>query len=729
MIVQATQQYTVKPPPLPTKTETNGPVAPTAPIKRVENVPGAPEVTAKRVVTIRDNSTAPAKRSTDVPVTPTASIKRVESTKGTIESKAQRVAADQNNPTSPTMQTETEQDNTVRMQTGQANTTTHKLLTPPMNRGIRVHERQEDGQTIEPSVHQEQFKAAAKAKQVKWHGEPATEVTDKTQQDMLLQHPQEATVSNTAAIKSATNPAHDKPAKMNGAAEDPTPVMVYYAQLAHLILPVHFDSCASHNFIGTRELWSKLLEAGIRESNCSAFGVAQGSSLPPVTQYMILAFTCVDDGGVLQHDKQAIFYYCPVGATVLISKRQANQANILRYQPPAQYLETLLQHQTRNQGAIAFYTTVVVDFAVQVDTVNGNDTAETNTTIQVEVQTSVQEMNAEEQRALKNDTIEIITHGVSSDGTCLFEATAEAMKHFVELHQKALQGRRDHGELAEILQRATPQQLRSAACDLIYKYQNEKLPNLGGRTPREYIRQKYIDGNKPLKIVNRHYTNTASSLEAPTESLQHITSVHDYLIAMRRASTKGDTLGVVMLVEYVGIRIIIFKQRMGGKHLSIQADMRPTDLQKMIQRSGNEALHLAGSGTYTTTKHIILFRDVTSFQWAHLSAESRCKHVDCAPLLRAIRVSRTVLADEFRYGIPEIGKDDETEDTFRKEMMGRCLLSLGQPENIEEEVKPAVTSTTQMEMTQPTASDSSLGSNPDHASEEPTWTTQQSKPP
>jgi hypothetical protein len=388
----------------------------------------------------------------------------------------------------------------------------------------------------------------AKAKQVQWHGDIAIEIEDKAAADAPEQHPQQATASNTTVIKSASKAAmQSSDAKIGDAVGEPTPVMVFFAQLAHLILPVHFDSCASHNFIGSHDLWTKLQQAGIVPATCPAFGVAQGSSLPPVTQYMILPFTCIDDSGNLQHDKQAMFYFCPVGATVLISKRQANQANILRYQPPPQYLATLIQHRSENQQPTALYTTVLVDFAVQVDTNTENGNTETNTFIQVDVQTSVQDMSSEGQVVEDENTIEITSHIASFDGTCMFKATAEGMKHFVDLHQKALQGRRENGELANILRRATLQQLRCAACDLVYKYQNEQIPNLGGRTPREYITKKYIEGKKQLRSVNGPYTSSIGSSEISEEPFIQVTSVHDYLIAMRKASTKGDTLCVVML--------------------------------------------------------------------------------------------------------------------------------------------------------------------------------------
>jgi hypothetical protein len=444
---------------------------------------------------------------------------------------------------------------------------------------------------------------------------------------------------------------------------------------------------------------------------------------------MVLPFTCIDDSGNLQHDKHATFYFCPVGATVLISKRQANQANILRYQPPPQYLETLMQHRDENQQPTTLYTTVLVDFTAQVDTNTANGNTETNAFIQVDVQNSVTDTSTEGQEAEDENTIEITPHIASLDGTCMFKATAEGMKHFVDLHQKALQGRRENGELADILQRATEQQLRCAACDLIYKYQNKQIPNLGGRTPREYITMKYIEGKKRLRSVNGPYTSSTGHSEISEEPFIQVTSVHEYLVAMRKASTKGDTLCIVMLVEYIGIRIIVLKQRIGNKHLSVQADMRPTDLQKLIHCSGNDALHLAGSETYTATKHLMLLRDDKSFQWAHLCTEDRCKHIDCALLHRALRVTRTVLTNAFRYGIPEKGEVDESEDTFRKDMMGRCLLSLGPPEDIEQRSELVSGEANQPNPANPEATKPDLGSNPDHASAELQGPIHQVEPP
>ena len=599
-----------------------------------------------------------------------------------------------------------------------------------MTRGTRVSENQDDAPAKETIKHHEQFNAMAKAKQVQWHGELAIEIEDKGAADASAQHPQTATVSNTTAIKSAsTAVSQSSETKTGDTSRESTPVMVFFAQLAHLILPVHFDSCASHNFIGSHDLWAKLQHAGIVPANCPAFGVAQGSALPPVTQYMILPFTCIDDSGKLQHDKQALFYFCPVGATVLISKRQANQANILRYQPPPQYLATLIQHRSENQQPTSLYTTVLVDFAVQVDTSTANGSTDTNTYIQVDVQTSVQDTGTEGQVAEDENTIEITSHISSQDGTCMFKAAAEGMKHFVDLHQKALQGRREKGELADILKRATSQQLRCAACDLIYKYQNEQIPNLGGRTPREYITTKYIEKKKPLRSVNGPYTSSTGPPEISEEPFIHVTSVHDYLIAMRKASTKGDTLCVVMLVEYVGVRIIILKQRIGNKHLSVQADMRPTDLQKLIHCSGNEALHLAGSETYTATKHLMLLRGDKSFQWAHLCAEDCCKHIDCAPLHRALRVSHTVLTNAFRYGIPEKGEEDESEDTFRKDMMGRCLLSLGPPEDVDQRSELVSVEANQRNSAISGAAQPDLGTNTDHAPAELQGPIRQATPP
>ena len=599
-----------------------------------------------------------------------------------------------------------------------------------MTRGSRVSENQDDAPGKETTMHHEQFNAMAKAKQVQWHGDIAIEIEDKAAADAPEQHPQQATASNTTVIKSASKAAmQSSDAKIGDAVGEPTPVMVFFAQLAHLILPVHFDSCASHNFIGSHDLWTKLQQAGIVPATCPAFGVAQGSSLPPVTQYMILPFTCIDDSGNLQHDKQAMFYFCPVGATVLISKRQANQANILRYQPPPQYLATLIQHRSENQQPTALYTTVLVDFAVQVDTNSATGNTDTNTVIRVDVQASIQDTSNEAQVAEEENTIEITSHVSSLDGTCMFKATAEGMKHFVDLHQKALQGRRENGELANILRRATLQQLRCAACDLVYKYQNEQIPNLGGRTPREYITKKYIEGKKQLRSVNGPYTSSIGSSEISEEPFIQVTSVHDYLIAMRKASTKGDTLCVVMLVEYVGIRIIVLKQRIGNKHLSVQADMRPTDLQKLIHCSGNDALHLAGSETYTATKHLMLLRADKSFQWAHLCTEDRCKHIDCAPLHRALRVSCTVLTNAFRYGIPEKGEEDESEDTFRKDMMGRCLLSLGPPEDIEQRSELVPGDADQRNPANSAAANLNMGSNPDHPPAEPQGPIHQAEPP
>ena len=767
------QQYTVKPPPRPAHTGDKVPVEPpvaiTVPVvpPGITNAPVTPPITTKTTAThttpikaqdhppvtskrvgMAQNQAPPAtsKRVETTQVHPPASLKHAETVQETRHAPIQLAAKTKeplvnpwigregsghnqvwpaNTETPPGVQIEA-----VRTRTGQAETILQTQRTPPMTRGTRVSDNQDSTLAKEVIQHHEPFNANARAKQVKWHGEIATEVENKQPADAPPQHPQDATVSNTAAIKSAPNAVlQSNEEKTGDSAREPTPVMVYYAQLAHLILPVHFDSCASHNFIGTRDLWNKLQSAGIVPGNCPPFGVAQGSTLPPVTQYMILPFTCIDDSGNLQHAKQALFYYCPVGATVLISKRQANQANILRYSPPPQYLETLLQHQNENQQPTVFYTSVVVDFAVQVDTCTENSNTETSTYIQIDVQTSIQDTNTDGQAAEEDNTIEITSHTVTSDGTCVFRATAEGMKHFVDQHQKTLQGRRDKGELADILQRATPQQLRGAACDLIYKYQNEKVTNLGGRTPREYITKKYIEGNKPLTSVNGPYTNTASSLETSEEPLIRISSVHDYLIVMRKASTKGDTLCVAMLVEYVGIRIIILKQRIGHKHLSVQADMRPTDIQKRIHCAGNNALHLAGSGTYTVTKHLMLLRDDKSVQWAHLSAEDSCKHLDCAPIHRALRVSRTVLTNAFRYGTPEKGEEDDTEDTFRKDMMGRCLFSLGSTEDIEPRGELVSGAANQTNPTNPEAANINLGSNPDHVPEELQGPIQQTEPP
>jgi hypothetical protein len=364
-----------------------------------------------------------------------------------------------------------------------------------------------------------------------------------------------------------------------------------------------------------------------------------------------------------------------------------------------------------------------------VDTTTENGNTETNTVIQVEIQTSVQDTSNEGQVAEEENTIVITSHISSLDGTCMFKATAEGMKHFVDIHQRALQGRRENGELADILRRATPQQLRCATCDLVYKYQNEQIPNLGGRTPREYITTKYIEGKKPLRSVNGPYTSSTGPSEISEDPSIHVTSVHDYLIAMRKASTKGDTLCIVMLVEYVGIRIIVLKQRIGNKHLSVQADMRPTDLQKLIHCSGNDALHLAGSEIYTATKHLMLLRDDKSFQWAHLCTEDRCKHIDCAPLHRALRASRTVLTNAFRYGIPEKGENDESEDTFRKDMMGRCLLTLGPPEDIEQRSELVPGEAHQRNSANAEAANLNMGSNPDHAPAELLGSIHQVEPP
>jgi hypothetical protein len=198
---------------------------------------------------------------------------------------------------------------------------------------------------------------------------------------------------------------------------------------------------------------------------------------------------------------------------------------------------------------------------------------------------------------------------------------------------------------------------------------------------------------------------------------------------MRKASTKGDTLCVVMLVEYVGIRIIVLKQRIGNRHLSVQADMRPTDLQKLIHCSGNDVLHLAGSETYTATKHLMLLRDDKSFQWAHLCTEDRCNHIDCAPLFRALRVTRTVLTNAFRYGIPEKGEVDESEDTFRKDMMGRCLLSLGPPEDIEQRSELVSGDANQPNPINSEAAKPDLGGNPEHAPAELQGPIHQVEPP
>ena len=721
------------PPAASKRVETTQVQAPPAASKRVETAQNqTPPATSKRVETAQDNPPAHPKQVAET------QAPRRETIQGAPKMKEPRVnpwigrVGGGNNQVWPTNtgtpssgQAEAEQTKPPHTQlTTQLQRPTH------MTRGTRVSENQDDAPAKETIKHHEQFNAMAKAKQVQWHGELAIDMDDKGVADASAQHPQVATVSNTTAIKSAsTAVSQSSEAKTGDISRESTPVMVFFAQLAHLILPVHFDSCASHNFIGSHDLWAKLQQAGIAPANCPAFGVAQGSSLPPVTQYMILPFTCIDDSGKLQHDKQALFYFCPVGATVLISKRQANQANILRYQPPPQYLATLIQHRSENQQPTSLYTTVLVDFAVQVDTSTTNGSTDTNTYIQVDVQSSVQDMSNEGPVAEDENTIDITSHISSQDGTCMFKAAAEGMKHFVDLHQKALQGRREKGELADILKRATSQQLRCAACDLIYKYQNEQIPNLGGRTPREYITTKYIEKKKPLRSVNGPYTSSTGPHEISEEPFIHVTSVHDYLIAMRKASTKGDTLCVVMLVEYVGVRIIILKQRIGNKHLSVQADMRPTDLQKLIHCSGNEALHLAGSEIYTATKHLMLLRGDKYFQWAHLCAEDCCKHIDCAPLHRALRVSHTVLTNAFRYGIPEKGEEDETEDTFRKDMMGRCLLSLGPPEDIDQRSELVPVDANQRNSAISGAAKNDLGTNTDHAPAELQGPILQAKPP
>jgi hypothetical protein len=72
---------------------------------------------------------------------------------------------------------------------------------------------------------------------------------------------------------------------------------------------------------------------------------------------------------------------------------------------------------------------------------------------------------------------------------------------------------------------------------------------------------------------------------------------------------------------------------------------------------------------------------------------------------------------------------DETEDTFRKDMMGRCLLSLGPLELIDSKGVLAVEGANPATLATSEAATPNLGSNPDHVPEEPKGPTQQTKPP
>jgi hypothetical protein len=209
----------------------------------------------------------------------------------------------------------------------------------------------------------------------------------------------------------------------------------------------------------------------------------------------------------------------------------------------------------------------------------------------------------------------LAVHSASDKGDCLFDSLTSSLSHILEHHPNSYNlGRfpQSRRTLQALCDNVT---LRNVLVDHLARELDIPHENLGGLTPAEAIIRDYIEGEQPLhdpEWYERKCSQTVSSMTHLLPQNQAISTVQQYIEAMRRPFAHGDEIMLAMFCELFNLRVVVAEltekscsEKLSCEHhvlAQISMDILP---QASLSSDFTVTLILAG-------KH---------YDWAHLSRE------------------------------------------------------------------------------------------------------------
>jgi hypothetical protein len=206
----------------------------------------------------------------------------------------------------------------------------------------------------------------------------------------------------------------------------------------------------------------------------------------------------------------------------------------------------------------------------------------------------------------------LAVHSASNKGDCLFDSLTSSLSHILEHHPSSYNLDRFPQSRKTLRALCDNAVLRNTLVDHLERELDVPHENLGGLTPAEAIIRDYIERKQPLhdpEWYDRMCSQTVLPMIHLLPQHQVISTVQQYIEAMRRPFAHGDEIMLAMFCELFNLRVVVAE--LTEKSCS---EKLPNEQHVLAQVSMDISPQAPLSSDFTVT----LVLAGSHYDWAHL---------------------------------------------------------------------------------------------------------------